>query len=193
MGQIKQIHIAYDYFDDSSPVGAQSSFMQEISQGNSVGRRRDPPLLWLWLPSIEGVWGIHFFYDLLAADLLTGSGENREVFFFFYIIWRERKVQPISCMRPAGKGKKTGALCSAPVWHIIDPWPAAECSCHACGIIPTQDWRLVFFIFLCMKSNYSSFLYTPYHKLYTAIYSFFVQLLKRKKGLYQNFTCTEPN
>ena len=31
-----------------------------------------------------------------------------------------------------------------------------------------------------MKSNYSSFLYTPYHKLYTAIYSFFVQLLKKK-------------
>lgn len=106
MGQIKQIHIAYDYFDDSSPVGAQSSFMQEISQGNSVGRRRDPPLLWLWLLSIEGVWGIHFFYDLLAADLLTGSGENREVFFFLHYLKRERKVQPISCMRPAGKGKK---------------------------------------------------------------------------------------
>ena len=92
MGQIKQIHIAYDYFDDSSPVGAQSSFMQEISQGNSVGRRRDPPLLWLWLPSIEGVWGIHFFYDLLAADLLTGSGENREVFFFLHYLKREKST-----------------------------------------------------------------------------------------------------
>ena len=106
MGQIKQIHIAYDYFDDSSPVGAQSSFMQEISQGNSVGRRRDPPLLWLWLPSIEGVWRIHFFYDLLAADLLTGSGENREVF-FFNIIWRVReKYNPFPVWGLQGKEKK---------------------------------------------------------------------------------------